>query len=193
MSTTDDVSHLKDKPFPTRLVGYLRLTGPGYMQSAMTLGGGSIASCAALGSMFGYKYLWVQIVAMMLGFVVLAGVSVYSGLGMRFRSEISDLAPSSIAKSLARIEDNFGISNSLLLLVSIDREGEEERLVDFARGLEKALVDEPTVLIGVLQQAQKSTGNPVAHCLVPGDREEEEHHLELFFGYVPAVVVGRVE
>ncbi len=75
MSQGDDIQHLVGKPLKTRVIGYLKLAGPGYMQSAMTLGGGSVASCAALGSLFGYKYLWVQIVAMFLGFVVLASVA----------------------------------------------------------------------------------------------------------------------
>jgi manganese transport protein len=69
------VSGLVGKPVGERVLGYMKMTGPGYMQSAMTLGGGSIASCAALGSMFGYKYLWVQIVAMMFGYFVLANVA----------------------------------------------------------------------------------------------------------------------
>ena len=71
----DNIQHLVGKPLRARLIGYMKLSGPGYMQSAMTLGGGSVASCAVLGSLFGYKYLWVQIVAMMLGFVVLACVA----------------------------------------------------------------------------------------------------------------------
>ena len=75
MSQGDDIRHLLNKPFGTRVLGYLKLSGPGYMQSAMTLGGGSLAACVVLGSLFGYKYLWVQIVAMMLGFVVLSCVA----------------------------------------------------------------------------------------------------------------------
>lgn len=75
MSDAPDVSHLHGKPLTERVRGYLKLTGPGYMQSAMTLGGGSIASCAVLGSMFGYKYLWVQVVAMVFGYFVLANVA----------------------------------------------------------------------------------------------------------------------
>ena len=75
MNQGDDIGHLLGKPLPSRIAGYLKLTGPGYMQSAMTLGGGSVASCAVLGSLFGYKYLWVQIVAMILGFVVLASIA----------------------------------------------------------------------------------------------------------------------
>ncbi|MFP6596172.1 MAG: hypothetical protein VCC01_01835, partial [Candidatus Hydrogenedentota bacterium] len=72
MSEAPEVSGLAGKPLGERTLGYWKMTGPGYMQSAMTLGGGSIASCAALGSMFGYKYLWVQIVAMVFGYFVLA-------------------------------------------------------------------------------------------------------------------------
>ncbi|MFP6616903.1 MAG: divalent metal cation transporter [Candidatus Hydrogenedentota bacterium] len=75
MSEAPEVSGLAGKPLGERMLGYWKMTGPGYMQSAMTLGGGSIASCAALGSMFGYKYLWVQIVAMMFGYFVLASVA----------------------------------------------------------------------------------------------------------------------
>jgi manganese transport protein len=75
MSNAPDLSGLAGKPLGERLLGYMKLTGPGYMQSAMTLGGGSIASCAALGSLFGYKYLWVQVVAMVFGFFVLANVA----------------------------------------------------------------------------------------------------------------------
>ena len=75
MSQGDDIQQLLDKPLGTRVWGYIKLSGPGYMQSAMTLGGGSLASCVALGSLFGYKYLWVQIVAMFMGFIVLASVA----------------------------------------------------------------------------------------------------------------------
>lgn len=57
------------------MAAYWKQTGPGYLQSAMTLGGGTVASCAALGSQFGYKYLWVQLVAMAFGFAVLACVA----------------------------------------------------------------------------------------------------------------------
>ena len=57
------------------MLGYSRVTGPGYMQSAMTLGGGTVASCAVLGAMFGYKYLWVQVLAMIFGYAVLSCVA----------------------------------------------------------------------------------------------------------------------
>lgn len=75
MSEAPDVSGLVGKPLSQRVAGYMKMTGPGYMQSAMTLGGGSIASCAVLGSMFGYKYLWVQVLAMVFGYFILANVA----------------------------------------------------------------------------------------------------------------------
>jgi Mn2+/Fe2+ NRAMP family transporter len=75
MSDTSYLDELASKPLGARLAGYFRLSGPGYMQSAMTLGGGSVASCAALASLLGYELLWVQPVAMFLGYFILASVA----------------------------------------------------------------------------------------------------------------------
>lgn len=75
MTKEIDFEALAKKPLATRAFTYLRLSGPGYMQSAMTLGGGSVASCAVFGSMFGYQYLWVQPLAMVLGYFVLAAIA----------------------------------------------------------------------------------------------------------------------
>lgn len=69
------LAELQGRPAHRRLLGYIRLSGPGYMQSAMTLGGGSIASCMVFGSLMGYELLWVQPLAMLLGCVVLAAVA----------------------------------------------------------------------------------------------------------------------
>ncbi len=74
----DEAKYLQDlstKPLGTRIFGYLKLSGPGYMQSAMTLGGGSIASCVLMASMLGYDLLWVQPLAIILGYFVLAAVA----------------------------------------------------------------------------------------------------------------------
>ena len=51
---------------------YLRLLGPGYLQSAMTLGGGSCTAAIFAGAVFGYQLLWVAPVAMGLGLFVLS-------------------------------------------------------------------------------------------------------------------------
>lgn len=63
------------RPLLGRIGGYFRLSGPGYLQSAMTLGGGSVASCVVMGSLVGYELLWVQPVAIALGYFVLASVA----------------------------------------------------------------------------------------------------------------------
>ena len=71
MSEKEQLIELAGKPFVQRIGGYLKLSGPGYMQSAMTLGGGSIASCVLMGSLLGYQLLWVQPLAIFLGVCVL--------------------------------------------------------------------------------------------------------------------------
>jgi Mn2+/Fe2+ NRAMP family transporter len=57
------------------LLAFLRLSGPGWLQSALTLGGGSLASSMYLGVIGGYELLWVQPLAMTLGIVMLAAIS----------------------------------------------------------------------------------------------------------------------
>jgi len=54
--------------------GYWGLTGPGWVQSALTLGAGSAGSSIFAGAVFGYQLLWVQPVAMLLGVVVFSAI-----------------------------------------------------------------------------------------------------------------------
>jgi manganese transport protein len=54
--------------------GYWNLTGPGWVQSALTLGAGSAGSSIYAGAVFGYKLLWVQPVAMFLGVIVFSAI-----------------------------------------------------------------------------------------------------------------------
>ena len=53
---------------------YARLSGPGWLQSATTLGGGSLASALFLGVVGGYAVLWVQAGAIILGVIMLAAI-----------------------------------------------------------------------------------------------------------------------
>ncbi len=69
------LAELAQKPAPARWAGYARMTGPGWLQSAMTLGGGSAASSLTIGALFGYKLLWVQPIAMVLGIIMLSAMS----------------------------------------------------------------------------------------------------------------------
>ena len=65
------LAELEEHGPKTRLLGYWRLVGPGYLQSAMTLGGGTAVSSLLAGALFGYALLWVAPVAMLIGMVML--------------------------------------------------------------------------------------------------------------------------
>ncbi len=49
----------------------IRAGGPGWLQGAMTLGGGSAITSLTIGAMFGYEFLWVQPVSMVVGCIML--------------------------------------------------------------------------------------------------------------------------
>jgi len=53
---------------------YVRLSGPGWLQSAITLGGGSLAASLYLGVLAGSSMLWLQPLAMALGIVMLSAI-----------------------------------------------------------------------------------------------------------------------
>jgi len=53
------------------LLQSLRDGGPGWLQGAMTLGGGSAVTSLTIGAVFGYEFLWVQPVSMLIGCVML--------------------------------------------------------------------------------------------------------------------------
>lgn len=57
------------------LATYVRMSGPGWLQSAITLGGGSLASSLIMGVLAGLMFLWVQPLAMALGIVMLAAIA----------------------------------------------------------------------------------------------------------------------
>ena len=78
MNTTEQehtFAELDQRPFVPRVAGYLRYMGPGYMQSAMTLGGGSAFAAIFSGAAFGYSLLWVAPLAMLLGIIVMSAVA----------------------------------------------------------------------------------------------------------------------
>jgi len=61
--------------FGATLRAYTRLSGPGWLQSAITLGGGSLAGSLFLGVLGGMSLLWLQLVAIMMGVVMLSAIS----------------------------------------------------------------------------------------------------------------------
>lgn len=66
---------LAAKPALARIPGYLRLSGPGWLQGAMTLGGGSAITSLTIGAVYGYELLWVQPLAMLIGCIMLFALS----------------------------------------------------------------------------------------------------------------------
>ncbi len=54
---------------------YTKLSGPGWMQSALTLGGGSLGSSLFLGILAGVSMIWLQAFAMILGVIMLSAIS----------------------------------------------------------------------------------------------------------------------
>ncbi|RMG35527.1 MAG: hypothetical protein D6725_12405 [Planctomycetota bacterium] len=58
----------------TKLKIYTRLSGPGWLQSAITLGGGSLASSLYLGVLAGFSLLWLQPLAMVFGIIMLSAI-----------------------------------------------------------------------------------------------------------------------
>ncbi len=58
-----------------QLKAFCKLSGPGWMQSATTLGGGSLASALYLGVLGGFGFMWLQPIAMILGIIMLAAIS----------------------------------------------------------------------------------------------------------------------
>lgn len=63
------------KGFGPTLSAYIRLSGPGWLQSAITLGGGSLAGALFLGVLAGPKLLWLQLVAITMGVIMLSAIS----------------------------------------------------------------------------------------------------------------------
>lgn len=51
------------------------MTGPGWLQSAVTLGGGSLASALYLGVIAGYSLMWLQPLAMLCGVIMLIALA----------------------------------------------------------------------------------------------------------------------
>lgn len=66
---------LAQRPALQRIPGYLRLSGPGWLQGAMTLGGGSAITSLTIGAVYGYELLWVQPLSMLIGCIMLFALS----------------------------------------------------------------------------------------------------------------------
>ena len=62
---------------------YFRLSGPGWLQSAITLGSGSLAGALFLGVLGGTSLLWLQLVAIVMGVIMLSAIRLRDPLDRR--------------------------------------------------------------------------------------------------------------
>ncbi len=69
------LAELAGKPFLERCKGYYAKTGPGWLQSALTLGAGSASSSLIIGAFYQYDLLWLQPMAMLLGIIMMMALS----------------------------------------------------------------------------------------------------------------------
>jgi len=63
---------------------FLRLSGPGWLQSGITVGGVSFSSSLYLGVLAGFSMMWLQPIAMILGIIMLGAIA-YVTLSIRQR------------------------------------------------------------------------------------------------------------
>ncbi len=54
---------------------FVKLSGPGWLQSGITLGGGSLSSSLYLGVLVGFSFMWLQPLAMILGVIMLSAIA----------------------------------------------------------------------------------------------------------------------
>ncbi|MEL0096004.1 MAG: divalent metal cation transporter [Planctomycetaceae bacterium] len=57
------------------LLAYTKLSGPGWLQSAITLGGGSLSGALFLGVLTGTNLLWIQLIMIVMGVIMLSAIS----------------------------------------------------------------------------------------------------------------------
>ncbi len=69
------INEARERGTGATLGAYTKLSGPGWLQGAITLGGGSLAGSLYLGVIGGYELLWLQPLMMILGIVMLSAIS----------------------------------------------------------------------------------------------------------------------
>ena len=75
MENQSQLEKAQNGGFLTKLGIYGKMSGPGWVQAAVTLGGGSLVGALYLGVIGGYEFLWLQPLAMLCGIIMLAAIS----------------------------------------------------------------------------------------------------------------------
>ena len=66
------LAEANQKPLLSRWGTFAKLSGPGWLQGAITLGGGSLAGSLYFGVIGGYELLWLQPLMMIFGVLMLS-------------------------------------------------------------------------------------------------------------------------
>lgn len=75
------LEEMEHKPLPIRFWRHLRISGPGFMDSALTLGAGTMTAAMLSGALFGYKTMWLLWVSMGLGLFMMAAMARFTCRG----------------------------------------------------------------------------------------------------------------
>ncbi|MGD8540025.1 MAG: divalent metal cation transporter [Candidatus Aminicenantes bacterium] len=75
------LERLSKKSYVLRFWGHLKLSGPGFMDSALTLGAGTLTAAMLSGAMFGYRTMWLIWVSMGLGLFMMAAMARFTCRG----------------------------------------------------------------------------------------------------------------
>ena len=84
---------VEGKGFFSKLGVFTRLSGPGWLQSAITLGGGSLGGSLYIGVIGGYDMLWLQPLMMILGIIMLSAIAYVTLSRVRRRGDVSLMQP----------------------------------------------------------------------------------------------------
>lgn len=87
--------------FLNNLKTYGKRSGPGWIQAAVTLGGGTLVSALYLGVVGGYEFLWLQPIAMLMGYVLLVAISHVTLSKTNYEDRPFKLVQKHISKPLA--------------------------------------------------------------------------------------------
>lgn len=71
LTEVQEIERLNNEPALKRWRGFVKYTGPAFMEAVTTLGAGSFASVAAMGAAYGYKMLWIPFYSYLLGMFML--------------------------------------------------------------------------------------------------------------------------
>ena len=69
------IAAAREKGTGATLKTYTKLSGPGWLQGAITLGGGSLAGSLYVGVIGGYEMLWLQPLMMIFGIIMLSAIA----------------------------------------------------------------------------------------------------------------------